>query len=48
MPGANIVIRSDGRAESLPGCAETIMAAGDVFRIETPGGGGFGRAEEET
>jgi 5-oxoprolinase (ATP-hydrolysing) len=47
-PGANTVIRNDGRIESLPGCAETFMAAGDVFRIETPGGGGFGRTDDET
>jgi len=45
-PGANTVIRRDGRIEVLPGCAETVIEAGDVFRIETPGGGGFGRAEE--
>jgi 5-oxoprolinase (ATP-hydrolysing) len=47
-PGANTVIRRGGRIEVLPGCAETVMEAGDVFRIETPGGGGFGRMEEPT
>ena len=41
-PGVNRVIRGDGRVEILPGCAETEMAAGDQFQIETPGGGGFG------
>ncbi|MGR8942447.1 MAG: hydantoinase B/oxoprolinase family protein, partial [Gammaproteobacteria bacterium] len=40
--GANTVIRRDGRIETLPGCAEVEMQAGDVFQIETPGGGGFG------
>ena len=25
--------------EELPGCAETVMHTGDVFVIETPGGG---------
>lgn len=47
-PGRNTVIRSDGRIEALAGCAETLMEAGDVFRIETPGGGGFGRIEDPT
>jgi 5-oxoprolinase (ATP-hydrolysing) len=41
-PGINRVIRSDGCTDMLPGCAETEMAAGDQFQIETPGGGGFG------
>jgi 5-oxoprolinase (ATP-hydrolysing) len=45
MPGANTVIRRGGRTETLPGSAETFMESGDVFRIETPGGGGFGRME---
>jgi 5-oxoprolinase (ATP-hydrolysing) len=40
--GRNTVIRVDGTTETLPGTAVTRLAAGDVFVIETPGGGGFG------
>jgi 5-oxoprolinase (ATP-hydrolysing) len=39
--GRNIVVR-DGRTEELGACDKTEMNAGDVFIIETPGGGGFG------
>ena len=42
--GGNRVERGNGRVEQLSATAETEMAAGDVFVIETPGGGGFGRA----
>ena len=40
--GREWVERADGRREELPGCAKTEMAAGDVFVIQTPAGGGFG------
>ncbi len=49
MPGArgrNAVERADGRIEELTGSDSAEMAAGDVFVIETPGGGGFGPPEE--
>jgi 5-oxoprolinase (ATP-hydrolysing) len=42
LPGRNAVERADGTSEELPACAETGMQTGDVFVIETPGGGGFG------
>ncbi len=42
LPGRNRVIRADGRESELSGTAEVKMAPGDVFVIETPGGGGFG------
>jgi len=42
-PGRNVLIRR-GRAARLPGKAEFQVQAGDVLRIETPGGGGYGRA----
>ena len=45
--GHNRVERADrGKDDSLQlgGCAEVQMQAGDVFVIETPGGGGFGAA----
>ncbi|BCX89856.1 5-oxoprolinase (ATP-hydrolysing) [Methylomarinovum tepidoasis] len=44
--GRNRLIRADGREETLPGCARIGVAAGDRLVIETPGGGGFGPAEE--
>ncbi|SNT23270.1 5-oxoprolinase (ATP-hydrolysing) [Noviherbaspirillum humi] len=40
--GRNFVIRSDGRVEALPHVGKTPMQPGDVFVIETPGGGGYG------
>jgi len=43
--GANHVLRSDGSTVALPGSAKIAMHPGDVFVIETPGGGGFGAAE---
>lgn len=42
-PGINRVERTDGSIESLGATASVAMAPGDVFVIETPGGGGFGR-----
>ncbi|GAB4354685.1 MAG: hydantoinase B/oxoprolinase family protein [Kiloniellaceae bacterium] len=44
--GRNTVIRADGTRESLKGSDETQMNAGDVMLIETPGGGGYGKAAE--
>ena len=43
-PGVNRVERADGRTEDLPSTARAEMAPGDVFVIETPGGGGYGEA----
>ena len=40
--GNNRVERADGTVESLRGTAEVDMGVGDIFVIETPGGGGFG------
>jgi 5-oxoprolinase (ATP-hydrolysing) len=45
--GRNAVRRANGRIEELPGCAEVQMAPGDVFIVETPGGGGFGKREND-
>lgn len=41
--GRNWVDRGDGRAEMLGATGSAQMAPGDVFVIETPGGGGFGK-----
>jgi 5-oxoprolinase (ATP-hydrolysing) len=40
--GRNHVERVNGDTLELGGCDQTAMQAGDVFVIETPGGGGFG------
>jgi 5-oxoprolinase (ATP-hydrolysing) len=40
--GANRVERTDGRVEALGHTGSAEMAPGDVFVIETPGGGGYG------
>ena len=40
--GANRVERADGRIEALPHIGQAEMQPGDVFVIETPGGGGYG------
>ncbi len=42
--GINRVVRADGSVEHLAHIGKTAMAAGDMFVIETPGGGGFGEA----
>jgi 5-oxoprolinase (ATP-hydrolysing) len=45
--GVNRVERADGSVETLGATAEVEMVAGDVFVIETPGGGGFGTTSIE-
>ena len=45
LAGRNSVIRRDGTSEVLPGKVRVWLRAGDRLRIETPGGGGFGRKE---
>ena len=42
LPGVNRVERADGRVEALGHIGSVEMAPGDVFVIETPGGGGYG------
>ena len=43
--GRNRVEHPDGSVTELPGVAQIELQAGDVFVIETPGGGGYGVAE---
>ena len=40
--GRNTVVRVDGREEIIPHVGSAEMQPGDVFVVETPGGGGFG------
>ncbi|WP_322470488.1 hydantoinase B/oxoprolinase family protein [Hydrogenophaga sp. SNF1] len=42
--GLNRVVRADGRTEELKHIGQAEMAAGDIFEIHTPGGGGYGQA----
>jgi 5-oxoprolinase (ATP-hydrolysing) len=45
-PGRNWVERVDGSIENLSATASADVEPGDRFVIETPGGGGFGKAGE--
>jgi len=42
--GVNLLVRAGGRTVNLGGKATARVGAGDVLRILTPGGGGFGKA----
>ena len=42
--GLNRIERADGRVEMLGHIGSAEMAPGDVFVVETPGGGGYGEA----
>jgi 5-oxoprolinase (ATP-hydrolysing) len=42
--GINRIERADGSSLDLPACAAERVETGDAIVIETPGGGGFGRA----
>jgi len=44
-PGHNRIERADGRIEVLGHIGQPRMQAGDLFVIETPGGGGYGPAQ---
>ena len=43
--GRHWVERADGSVTAMEGCDTAELAAGDVFVLETPGGGGFGPEE---
>ncbi len=43
--GENSVERADGTVETLGGNDEVQVAAGDVFVLKSPGGGGYGTAQ---
>ena len=45
--GINSVIRVDGSVEQLAHIGKTDMQPGDIFVIETPGGGGYGDPGQE-
>jgi N-methylhydantoinase B len=43
-PGRNAVIHADGRVEEAPGKATLSLGPDEIVVVETPGGGGWGRA----
>ncbi len=43
MPGKTTITRLDGSVHSMPGKFSTRLSKGERIRIETPGGGGWGR-----
>ncbi len=43
--GVNRVLRADGRIEPLGHIGQVQMQPGDVFEVQTPGGGGFGASQ---
>ncbi len=44
-PGRTLIVRRDGSAEEIPGKTSVRMRSGERIRIESPGGGGWGRAD---
>ncbi|MEY4713206.1 MAG: Acetophenone carboxylase gamma subunit [Pseudomonadota bacterium] len=42
QPGINRVLRADGTVEELGHIGQVQVESGDVFEIQTPGGGGYG------
>ena len=40
-PGRNVLVRA-GAESALPAKGSVILTRGDIVRIETPGGGGWG------
>jgi len=46
-PGHTSIIRHDGSIEELPGKTSIALRPGDRVRIETPGGGGWGKPTPE-
>jgi 5-oxoprolinase (ATP-hydrolysing) len=43
-PGRNLVRRASGEIVELAATGKADVGEGDVFVIETPGGGGYGKA----
>jgi N-methylhydantoinase B len=43
-PGRNAALHADGQIEELPGKASVTLGDGEIVIVETPGGGGWGRA----
>jgi N-methylhydantoinase B len=46
-PGKNSLVDSRGRSKALPGKCSLLAEAGSVLKIETPGGGGWGKPTKQ-
>ncbi len=44
-PGRARIIRTDGRVDAMDHADRAELEAGDIFEIDTPGGGGFGASQ---
>lgn len=44
--GLNLLIKTDGRIINLGGKTAVNVDAGDIFSMQTPGGGGYGIPDE--
>jgi N-methylhydantoinase B len=44
-PGRTLIVRRDGSTEEIPGKTSVRLRNGERIRIESPGGGGWGRAD---
>ncbi len=45
-PGKNTIVDPQGKSTSLPGKTSLMARAGSILKIETPGGGGWGRPSD--
>ncbi len=46
-PGRTVILRADGSTELMPSKGSTRLRRGERVRIETPGGGGWGRPAQD-
>ncbi len=46
-PGRTEILRADGSTELMPSKGSTRLHRGERVRVETPGGGGWGKAEQD-
>ncbi|XP_023215132.1 5-oxoprolinase-like [Centruroides sculpturatus] len=44
--GLNLLITKNGRVINLGSKTSVVVKAGDIFHLETPGGGGYGKPGE--
>jgi N-methylhydantoinase B len=44
-PGRTVIVRGDGTSERIPGKASVRLRSGERVRVESPGGGGWGRSD---
>jgi 5-oxoprolinase (ATP-hydrolysing) len=47
LPGRQRLITASGAVKDLPGCFSISVQPGDVIEVETPGGGGWGRPQDD-